>query len=88
MPVSCKISDEWWDFRPVPDYYNQIAPLSNNDLPPEMRMMPDDILLPRDYADPVILDLVSKNADGKINYAPLSDRIAANKPPAEILRPM
>ena len=29
---------EWWDFRFPTDYYNQYAPLSDADLPPQMQM--------------------------------------------------
>lgn len=87
MPVSCKISDEWWDFRPVPDYYNQYAPLSNNELPPEMRMLPGDMLIAKDYQDPVILDPISVDADKKIFYEPLINRAAFHQPPSEILYP-
>jgi D-alanyl-D-alanine dipeptidase len=87
QPLSCKISDEWWDFRPVPDYYNGFAPLSNNDLPDYMRMLPSDNIAPRNYKDPVLLEAVSKSADGKITYAPITERFAQNRPPAEILLP-
>jgi len=30
---------EWWDFRFHNEYMNKFAPLSDNDLPPEMRMV-------------------------------------------------
>ena len=29
---------EWWDFRLIPAYSEQFAPLSDRDLPPAMRM--------------------------------------------------
>lgn len=32
------IPQEWWDFRFPPETYNQYAPLSDADLPPQMRM--------------------------------------------------
>lgn len=85
LPLSCKISDEWWDFRPVPDYYNGFVPLSNAELPDKMRMLPEDKLSPRDYADPIMLDPVARGTDGKISYAPLSSRHAFHQPSAEVL---
>lgn len=36
------IPQEWWDFRLPPDIYNQYAPLSDTDLPPQMRMAGTD----------------------------------------------
>ena len=86
LPVSCKTSDEWWDFRPVPDHYNQFPALSNNDMPESMRLLPGDAVPPRDYPDPVILDPVLKTADGKIQYAPLATRRDFHRAPAHILR--
>jgi D-alanyl-D-alanine dipeptidase len=32
------LPSEWWDFRFPPDYFNEYAPLSDADLPPDMRM--------------------------------------------------
>lgn len=32
------LAQEWWDFRFPADYYDQYAPLSDSDLPAEMRM--------------------------------------------------
>lgn len=32
------LPSEWWDFRFPADYYNQYAPLSDADLPPQMQM--------------------------------------------------
>lgn len=32
------LPQEWWDFRLPPEIYNQYAPLSDADLPPEMRL--------------------------------------------------
>ena len=34
------LPQEWWDFRLPPGISNQYAPLSDLDLPEEMRMMP------------------------------------------------
>jgi D-alanyl-D-alanine dipeptidase len=33
------LPQEWWDFRLMPDYFNSYAPLADEDLPPDMRMM-------------------------------------------------
>ncbi len=33
------LPQEWWDFRLLADFYNQYAPLSDADLPSEMKMM-------------------------------------------------
>lgn len=33
------LAEEWWDFRLMPEFFNFYAPLSDSDLPPEMRMM-------------------------------------------------
>ena len=33
------LPQEWWDFRFPPGVYEQYAPLSDSDLPPEMRMV-------------------------------------------------
>ncbi len=32
------LPQEWWDFRFMPEYYNAYAPISDVDLPPDMRM--------------------------------------------------
>lgn len=33
------LPQEWWDFRLMPEFYEAYAPLSDRDLPPEMRMI-------------------------------------------------
>ena len=33
------LPSEWWDYRFMPEFSNQFAPLSDHDLPPEMRMV-------------------------------------------------
>lgn len=33
------LPQEWWDFRLPPEIYDQYAPLKDDDLPPEMRMV-------------------------------------------------
>ncbi|MFP4312935.1 MAG: M15 family metallopeptidase [Alphaproteobacteria bacterium] len=33
------LAQEWWDFRFKKEYYEQFSPLSDDDLPPEMRMV-------------------------------------------------
>jgi len=35
------LSNEWWDFRFLSDYTELFAPISDKDLPPEMRMTKD-----------------------------------------------
>lgn len=35
------LPQEWWDFRLPPEVYNSYAPLSDDDLPPAMRMVSD-----------------------------------------------
>lgn len=33
------LPEEWWDFRFPADIYNQYTPISDNDLPPDMRLV-------------------------------------------------
>ena len=53
-------SEEWWDFRFKKEVYEQFAPLSDSDLPPEMQMVntvtADDF---NDKYEPRVKDLIS-----------------------------
>ncbi|MCI5059861.1 MAG: D-Ala-D-Ala dipeptidase [Alphaproteobacteria bacterium] len=54
---------EWWDFRFTAEYYNQFAPLSDRDLPPQMRMSsldgPDIPDLPDAHFESLALDILA-----------------------------
>lgn len=38
LPIS-PLPQEWWDFRFPADFYNQYAPISENDMPEDMRLL-------------------------------------------------
>lgn len=43
------LPQEWWDFRLPPATYEQYQPLSDADLPPQMRMTETDLPGPKDF---------------------------------------
>jgi D-alanyl-D-alanine dipeptidase len=78
--VSNTISDEWWDFRPTPDFYRPIPPLTNDDLPLPMRLLPGDALPTRAVVKP---ELYVIDNDGR--RLSVADTYAAHRPPLGVL---
>lgn len=71
------LETEWWDFRLPANVYDQYDPLSDSDLPPQMRMCAEDD--PNPLSNPTSVPVLAPTSDILNKNAVLGDQDAQKK---------